>query len=190
MVRLCNNAGVSNLSELNTSFRVNPHCSYNFFHNSRSNKRGVGILIKHSISFAVLGEKRDTEDNFLAIHLEIEGKRFTVCSVYGPNQVQAAFFTSLQESISSFGDYPVIMGGDWNCTVSCEPANSNIDTLNMQNPPNLRHSNLLKKLCLDLNLSDPFRVKFPFRKEYTFFSKDVTKKTSQELTSLLHQTLF
>jgi exonuclease III len=181
MVRLCNNAGVSNLSELITSFRVNPHCSYNFFHNSRSNKRGVGILIKHSISFAVLGEKRDTEDNFLAIHLEIEGKRFTVCSVYGPNQVQAAFFTSLQESISSFGDYPVIMGGDWNCTVSCEPANSNIDTLNMQNPPNLRHSNLLKKLCLDLNLSDPFRVKFPFRKEYTFFSKDVTKKNKSRI---------
>ncbi len=143
-IRLCNSAGISNLNELTTSFKINPHCSYKFFHNSRINKRGVGILIKHSLSFAVLGERHDPEDNYLALHLEIEGKKFTVCSVYGPNQVQPTFFTSLQESISFFGDYPVIMGGDWNCTVSCEPANSNIDTLNMQNPPNLRHSNLLK----------------------------------------------
>ncbi len=180
-IRLCNSAGISNLNELTTSFKINPHCSYKFFHNSRINKRGVGILIKHSLSFAVLGERRDPEDNYLALHLEIEGKKFTVCSVYGPNQVQPTFFTSLQESISFFANYPVIMGGDWNCTVSCEPANSNIDTLNMQNPPNIRHSNLLKKLCTDLNLSDPFRVKFPFRKEYTFFSKDVTKKNKSRI---------
>jgi hypothetical protein len=51
----------------------------------------------------------------------------------------------------------------------------------MQNSPNLRHSNLLKKMCADLNLSDPFRVKFPFRREFTYFSKDTTKKNKSRI---------
>jgi hypothetical protein len=183
-IRLCNNAGGTNLAELKTSFKINPHCSYQFLYNSSKNKRGVGILIKHSLTFTVLGETRDPEENFLVLHLEIEGKRFTLCSVYGPNQVQPAFFNSLKESISNFGNYPVVIGGDWNCTISCDPSPSNIDILNMQNPPNLRHSNALKKMCGEMQLSDPFRVKFPFRREFTYFTKDVTKKKNLELTFL------
>jgi exonuclease III len=51
----------------------------------------------------------------------------------------------------------------------------------MQNPPNLRHLTLLIKMCSELNLSDPFRVKFPFRKEFTYFSKDPTKKNKSRI---------
>jgi exonuclease III len=161
-IRMCNSSGISNLNELLTSLKINPHCSYRFYHNSKSNKRGVGILIKHSLSIAVLDETRDLNDNYLALHLEFEGKKFTVCSIYGPNQVQPTFFTSLQECVSNLGNYPIVMGGDWNCTISCEPAISNLDTLNMQKTPNLRHSALLKKMCSELNLADPFRdIFFP-----------------------------
>jgi len=39
----------------------------------------------------------------------------------------------------------------------------------------LRHSILLKNLCQELNLADPYRVKFPHRKEFTFVPKDTTK---------------
>jgi exonuclease III len=184
-ILLCNGAGGSNIAELNTSFKINPHSSYKFFHHSTKNKRGVGILIKYSLAFAVLGEARDEDENYLALHLEIEGKRMTICSVYGPNQVQPTFFNSLRQSISNFGNYPVVIGGDWNCTISCEPSPSNIDILNMQNPPNLRHSNLVKKMCSDLELSDPFRVEFPFRREFTYFSKDVTKKNRSRIDFFL-----
>ncbi len=95
--------------------------------------------------------------------------------------MQPAFFTTLKECISNFGEIPVVIGGDWNCTISCDPSQSNIDVLNMQNPPNLRNSNLLKKMCNDLHLSDPFRVKFPFRREFTYFSKDTTKKNKSRI---------
>ncbi len=110
-IRMCNSSGISNLEDLRTSFKINPHCSYRFYHNSKSNKRGVGILIKYSLSIAVLDEKRDPYDNYLALHLEFEGKKFTVCSIYGPNQVQPAFFTSLQECVGNHGNYPIVMGG-------------------------------------------------------------------------------
>jgi hypothetical protein len=36
-------------------------------------------------------------------------------------------------------------------------------------------------MCSDLNLSDSFRVKFPFRREFTYFSKDVTKKNKSRI---------
>jgi hypothetical protein len=95
-IRLCNQAGVSNISELNNSFRTNPHCSYKFFHNSHSNKRGVGILIKHTINFSVLDEERDEEDNILGLKIDIEGKELVICSIYGPNHHNPAFFTTLR----------------------------------------------------------------------------------------------
>ncbi len=58
-IRLCNQTAASNATKLVNSFRINPHCSYKFFHNSHSNKRGVGILIKQTINFSVLAEERE-----------------------------------------------------------------------------------------------------------------------------------
>jgi hypothetical protein len=51
----------------------------------------------------------------------------------------------------------------------------------MQNIPNSRHSALLKKLCNDFEMLDPFRVKFPNRRDFTFFSKDQTKNSRSRL---------
>ncbi len=77
--------------------------------------------------------------------------------------------------LSLSGRFLFIMGGDWNCTTSCEHSPLNDDIINMRTPPNLRHSILLKNLCQELNLADPYRVKFPHRKEFTFVPKDTTK---------------
>ncbi len=45
----------------------------------------------------------------------------------------------------------------------------------MRSPPHIRHSQLLKKLCEDLELSDPYRVKFPNRREFTYRPSDPIK---------------
>jgi hypothetical protein len=52
-IRLCNARGVSNVHQINNTFRTNPYCSYNCYFNSRSNKRGVGILIKNNSGISV-----------------------------------------------------------------------------------------------------------------------------------------
>jgi exonuclease III len=180
-IRLCNQAGISNISELNSSFRTNPHCSYRFFHNSHSNKRGVGILIKHTINFSVLAEERDEDDNILGLKIVIEGKELVIFSIYGPNHHNPEFFNTLRTCLTRLGNNNTVIGGDWNCTVCTDPPDSNIDVLNMQNIPNSRHSALLKKLCNDFEKSDPFRVKFPNRRDFTFFSKDQTKNSRSRL---------
>ncbi len=55
-IRLGNASGTSNISAVNKSFRCNPYCAYRLIANSKLSKRGVGILIKNSISFSVLRE--------------------------------------------------------------------------------------------------------------------------------------
>jgi hypothetical protein len=95
-IRLCNTAGVSNSSELKNSFRTNPYESYNFLSNSRKNSWGVGVLLKTSLNFAVEDEYRDADDNILGLRLNIDGKTFAICAIYGPNQVQPAFFANLR----------------------------------------------------------------------------------------------
>jgi hypothetical protein len=94
----------------------------------------------------VLAEERDLDDNILCLKLDIEGNEIVICSIYGPNTYNPAFFDTLNTFLVRLGSQNLIVGGDWNCTVSTAPSDSNIDILNMQNLPNLRHSNLLKKI--------------------------------------------
>jgi hypothetical protein len=108
-IRLCNSAGTSNLGEITTSLRVNPYCSYRLISNSHKNKRGVGILMKNSLPFTVLSEFRDQDDNILGARLELQGKIFAVCAVYGPNNVDPDFFTSLNECAVQM-DTPHLIG--------------------------------------------------------------------------------
>ncbi len=111
----------------------------------------------------------------LGLLVDFEGKRLSICAIYGPNRVQESFFTDIRSCLAQFNNRDIIIGGDWNTTVSCANDESNIDTLNMRNPPNLRHSLLLKKMCEELELSDPYRVKFQNRREFTYRPSVVLK---------------
>ena len=52
-IRLCNKNGVGDFAFAKKIFATNPYGSYNFIHNSRTNCRGVGILIKKVLTFLV-----------------------------------------------------------------------------------------------------------------------------------------
>jgi exonuclease III len=180
-IRLCNAQGVSSSGEMVTSFRITPYGSYEFFYNSNLNKSGVGILIESTASISVLQEWRDGHDNILGLQLEREGKKFNLIAIYGPNHVQANFFLDIRSCIAALGTHPLVMGGDWNCTYSTSPPATNIDIFKMSNPPNLNHSKLLKKLCDDLELCDPFRTKYPNRLEFTYRPSNAIKKNRSRI---------
>jgi exonuclease III len=180
-IRLCNSTGTSNLSAVNKSFRCNPYCAYRLIANSKMSKRGVGILIKNSISFSVLREFRDDDDNILGLCVDIDGKQIGLCAVYGPNKTDENFFVKLNDCIRTLDCANIVIAGDWNCTVSCLNDENNIDILNMRQPPNVRHSNLLKKFCEEFNLADPYRTKFPFKREYSYQPSDPSKKNRSRL---------
>jgi exonuclease III len=177
-IRLSNTQNVPQSRNATLTFRTNRYGSYNFYYNSTKNKRGVGILLKKNSNFTVLDELRDREENTLLLRLRHEGTNteFLVGSVYGPNKYDPEFFTNLRHLLRNVNDIPVILGGDWNCTGCSDPARSNPDVINMATISNKRHSDLLKTLCNDLSLSDPYRVKYPNKCEFSFTPSDPTKK--------------
>jgi exonuclease III len=120
-IRLSNRAGVTDAAVITRNFLVNPYCSYKFYYNSTSNKRGVGILIKNSLSFSDLQCIKDPEENYLLLRLVLKGKPIIIGSIYGPNTNDRNFFTRLGDCLINEADnFPIILGGDWNCTLSTD----------------------------------------------------------------------
>ena len=116
----------------------------------------------------VHGTKTDAGDNFILLDVVIRGVRFTLGSVYGPNEDDLPFFDNLKDCLNSFNNDNIIIGGDWNTTWDNSAVNLNIDVVNMVNIPSKRKSDKLRLICAELNLCDPYRIFHPTRREYTF----------------------
>ena len=168
-IRMCNKGGVSDLQFISSILAVNPYCAYRMYHQSRSNSRGVGILIKKSLNFSCTGEERDqAADNYLLLRATVCNTTVILGSIYGPNETNPNFFVNLKNAILRLGNHPCILGGDWNATYSCLPIASNIDVINMQALPNITNSKKIKEMCLELGLTDPYRALYPNKIEFSF----------------------
>jgi len=120
-------------------------------------------------------EERDEDDNFLLAKVVINEHTVILGSIYGPNNSDDRFFVRLNNSLARLGNYPIVLGGDWNTTFCSSPLAANIDVINMQNLPNPANSKSLNKLCRDFKLTDPYRILWPDRIDYTYIPRDVTK---------------
>ena len=164
-IRLNSANQISGLNDLKKKLSF---LGYNLHYNSGKSSRGVGILISRKLKYTVLREFGDEEDNILLLDVEILGKKFTLGSIYGPNEDDMPFFETLKEGIKNFKNSNVIIGGDWNLTWDSSDINLNIDVVNMANIPSRRRSEKLRSICIELNLLDPYRIFYPTRKEYTY----------------------
>jgi exonuclease III len=167
------------VQDLITTFRYNKFNQYDFFYNSSQNRRGVGILIKHNLNYSIEQVYNDKNENILCLTLTIDDFRFRCAAVYGPNLNDRSFFNDLTHILSANSDLPIVLGGDWNMTVSTLDNNFNIDTLNMQSPPSVFRSRLLYDLCSTWNLTDPFRVLHPDVRDYTYIPRSGANNRSR-----------
>ena len=124
---------------------------------------------------------RDEEENWLATSCELNGRRFLLVAIYGPNYINRRYFESLRTLLLNHAGTPIIICGDWNCTYSTDPPADNLDIINMQNLPNATHSGLLKDLCYEFRLCDPFRCKYPLRRDFSFQSRDPNRNNRSRL---------
>ncbi len=184
--RISNKNKVSDIKNIRNTFHVNPYGQYNIEYNSTSNKRGTAILIKRSLNLSEINRQSDPSENFLLLLLSNPaGTCFILGSIYGPNNYDPQFFNRLAGALRQLGNYPVILGGDWNCTVSIDPIQNNIDCHQMTNVPNARHSNKLRELMNEFNLVDPYRALWPNRRDYTFIPKGTVREYKSRLDFLL-----
>jgi len=108
---------------------------YRLFYNSSKAKRGVGILVKNSINITIINTFQDAEENILLLHCTLNNNEIVLGAIYGPNDNNMDFFRDLNRGLSSFPRIPIMLGGDWNATMSALPTNYNLDIVNMHEIP-------------------------------------------------------
>jgi exonuclease III len=187
-IRLSTKNKISCSNEMTKKFSNTPYGSYDFYFNSSKNKRGVAILVKKNLNFAVLDRRDDQAENYLLLSAELAGKKVTLGCVYGPNSYDADFFANLERDIVGLGNSAVLLAGDWNCTYATEPVERNIDCINMTNTPNERHSILMRSMADRLLLVDPYRCLHPNKKEYTYIPRAVNSKNRSRIDFFLTST--
>ena len=84
--------------------------------------------------------------------------------MYAPNIDDPSFFGLLEHKVSEMGNYPVIMGGDFN------RVRDPVLDRQPSTPRPRRSVNILKDMCEGLGLVDIWRLHNPTSREYTFFS--------------------
>jgi len=175
-VRISSRNKTADIGGLRQTLEKNPYCAYNLILHSTQNKRGVGMMIKKSLCLSEINRTYDRDENYLAISLQDPaGKTFICCAVYGPNNRDDNFFDRLEQGLRTLGNFPMIIGGDWNCTFSDASVETNIDCLNMTNVPNAAHSRKIRLLCENLDLTDPFRILWPNTKKFSYFPRNVNQ---------------
>jgi exonuclease III len=126
------------------------------------------------------------ENNFILIDVDYNGIRFTAGSVYGANTNEGLpMYDLLQQKITDLGNKHVILGGDFNATFDNSRVEDNIDILNMANIPSVRRSNRILEMCAALDLTDPYRIIYPFTREFTFTPHGVEQLNRSRLDFFL-----
>jgi exonuclease III len=160
---------------------------YDFHHCSYKSTRGVGICIKRSVNYNILSTESDREENnFLLLKIRINNFTFILGAVYGPNlDSEIGFYDTLTNRIRLLVCSNIIIAGNWNATWSCDPVGENIDVFRMRNIPSARRSEKIKKLSNDFNLTDPYRIFYPTKKDFTYVPAINTNENRSRLDFFL-----
>jgi exonuclease III len=161
-VRLNSNTQKSALNDIIKRFSFN---GYNFYHNSPMSSRGVAIAIKTNADPGVSLVKQDRIGNILVLKLH---NNLVLAAVYGPNDNNLECFADLTNYLNDIGSPNIIAGGDWNATWDISPPAHNIDTFLMVNIPSRERSERIRLIADRFNLTDPYRDRYPIKREYTY----------------------
>ena len=128
-----------------------------------SNARGVCILFNNGFEYKIYSSKCDTNGNYIILDLEIEGKRFTLINLYGPNDDSPNFYTDIIEKMQEYENDTCMICGDFNLV-----QDQTLDTYNYVSVNNPKAKECILTIKEDLSLVDPFRELHEQMKRYTW----------------------
>lgn len=129
-----------------------------------SKARGVAILIRKTVPFRHVSTLRDPNGRYVLVTGYIYSIHVTLLNVYAPNFDDPAFFRKIFGLLSNSSDTHIIIGGDLNCVLDKFLDRSASST---QLPTS---STMIKNLMSSMNLVDIWRLQYPTKREYSFFS--------------------
>ncbi len=171
--RAISSQGVSSTHRISNALRDSCIKKYNVLFNSSSNSRGTAIFLAADLDYEINAEYKDTGENYFIVDVSISGVRYCIGAIYGPNNTCRDFYRNIHAVLTDVHnrlDSPprIILGGDWNTVVDRSPVHSNIDIFCMAAIPNSKNSELLENLCERFNMSDPFRILYPTKCDYSY----------------------
>ena len=147
-----------------------------FFSSYRSNSRGVAILFNNNFDFKVLRHKSDNNGNLLAIEMEVENKKITLITIYGPNKDSPEFYNILQDTIEYFDNDYYIICGDFNLIL-----NPDLDCYRYLHINNPKSRERLLEIIENNHLIDAYRELHPDIRRYTWRKTNPLKQARLDL---------
>ena len=143
-----------------------------YFSSFASNSRGVAVLLNNNFEHKVMGTRKDDNGNLLALDIQLDSKRLTLVTIYGPNHDSPLFYENLKTVVEDIGNHDVIIVGDFNTVLDPELDYSNYVAVNN---PRARHK-ILEIIDL-LDLIDVYREFHPLTKRYTWHKRNPVKQS-------------
>jgi exonuclease III len=160
------------------------HCYINHF---KSNARGTAILFNNTFNFSVdpnTIEYDEENGNYTALSVKIEEQKYTIVSLYGPNNDTTKTYDHIQTIIDKLQNKQVILCGDWNI-IQCQQ----LDTYNYKHVNNPKCRNNVLNLMDTLDLKDPWREINPIIKRYTWRQPTPLKQARLDFFLISHNIL-
>lgn len=110
-------------------------------------------------------EYRDKEGRILILLANLAGQNIILGNLYAPNIEDPEFFLQLKKIILDFGNFPMILGGDYNQVLDVFLDRSGQGIIRPS-----RTQEAIKSLCKDTGLHDVWRLLNTDARDYTFFS--------------------
>ena len=91
-----------------------------FFSHGTTNSKGVMILINPNLDCKVEKCILDNSGRFIILDVALEDAHIILVNIYAPNDLnqQVKFFKLVQHHLQDFSEEIVIIGGDFNCSLS------------------------------------------------------------------------
>ena len=137
-----------------------------FFSSFSSNSRGVTILFNNSFKYELHNSFKDEQGRFIILDCTINGQRFTLANIYGPNEDNPTFFNFLKTKLEHADNNSLILGGDFNVVQDFSK-----DILNIRNRNNPNSYEAVRELKQELDLIDPWRELNPETKFFTWHNQ-------------------
>ena len=138
----------------------------------RSDSRGTAIMFNNNFEFTIHKSSSDPEGNFTAIDVELNKRRYTIITLYGPNTDKPDFYEGIKNVITGYENSSIIICGNWNLV-----QNFNIDTSGYRRENNIKAKGKVMELKEEYELVDPWRSNYPNLRRYTWRQKTPVKQS-------------
>ena len=135
-----------------------------FFSHESSNSAGVAIIFKPNKNVNILNVNNVVPGRLLHIHAEVDDFPVHLINVYAPSNgfERLEFFKVLKHYLNSLNNDPLVVGGDFNCTLC--PENDRADSPE----PHSLSSNFLSNILQRFKLVDTWRQCNTLAKQFTW----------------------